>query len=94
VNERLRQIGRIGRLVGAGFVGTREQIKAEAMPVLEDAEAQWKEHRRRRALNGAIETTGEVVDGAGVASPPQDPCPAPPAPPAPIIVRRRNGGPP
>jgi hypothetical protein len=89
MSERLRQILRAGRLVGVGLAGSREEIQEAAMPVLEDAEQQWQEHRRRRALNGA------AVDAeAGAADPPPaPPRPASPvSPPGAIVVRRRIGG--
>jgi hypothetical protein len=93
MSERLTQILRAGKLVGTGFIGTREQIKQEAAPVLEDVEEKWREHRRRRALNGAIVV--EAESDAGAAAPPQSvPATVSPAPPGAIIVRRRGEGPP
>lgn len=90
-SERLAQILRAGRLVGAAAIGTREEIKAEALPVLEDVEEKYREHRRRRALNGAIAPS----DGASTpAPPPRTPATDAPAPSGAIIVRRRGEGPP
>jgi hypothetical protein len=84
MNARIAQLLRAGKLVGTGFVGSREQIKEEALAILEDAEQQVREYRRRRALNGAIEVPPDAGD--------VPPCSAPAAPPAPagaIILRRR-----
>lgn len=93
MTNRLAQIVRVGKLVGTGFVGSRDQIREEADPILEDAEHQWREHRRRRALNGAIPDP-EGGDAGAAAPPPIVPATEPPAPPGAIIVRRRGGGPP